>query len=77
MRIDKERKVKGKKEKVEKFVRKVEHAVVLGHGRSSEAFTANFQINVSLSLSSASLAVGWAGSSLKNLGLLSNIVLLV
>lgn len=34
MRIDKERKVKGKKEKVEKLVRKAEHAVILGHGRS-------------------------------------------
>lgn len=37
-----------KKEKVEKLVRKEEHAAILEHSRSSDAFTANFQIDFSL-----------------------------
>lgn len=70
MRIDKEKKVKG--EKVEKVVRKEENAATLEHGRSSEAFTANFQIKFSLCLLSASWALGWAGFSLKTPRLLAN-----
>lgn len=43
MKTDKERKVKRKKEKVEKVLRKEEPAAIPEHGRSSDAFTANFQ----------------------------------